>query len=75
MLKGWGEYFRNGNALKKVLVIDRYVQTRLTIFSNRVRNRNPPTWRNEFDYRWYVKPSIHRLMGLIRYPAAKARAA
>jgi RNA-directed DNA polymerase len=75
LLRGWGEYFRNGNAARKFLVIDQYVRTRLTIFSNRVRSRNKPTKRNEFDYRWYQRLGVFRLMGLIRYPTAGARAA
>jgi RNA-directed DNA polymerase len=75
VLRGWGEYFRNGNAARKFIVIDRYVRLRLTIFANRVRGRNHPTWRHEFDYRWYTKLGVVRLMGNIRYPALEARAA
>jgi group II intron reverse transcriptase/maturase len=75
VLKGWGEYFRNGNAARKFLAIDRYVQKRLVIFANRVRGRNDPTHKREFDYDWYAKLGVHRLMGNIRYPAAPARAA
>ena len=66
---------RNGNAARKFNVIDRYVWRRLTIFSNRVRGRNHPTRRNEFDYRWYAKLGVVRLMGNIQYPVVKARAA
>jgi len=75
LLKGWGQYFRNGNAARKFSVIDRYVWKRLTIFANRVRGRNDPTRTNEFDYEWYQRLGVFRLMGLIRYPPAKARAA
>lgn len=75
VLKGWGEYFRNGNAARKFSVIDRYVQLRLTIFANRVRGRNRPTERHEFGYRWFSTLGIVRLMGNIRYPVEKARAA
>ncbi len=75
VLRGWGEYFRNGNAARKFQAIDRSVQKRLVIFANRVRARNDPTFAREFDYRWYVKLGVYRLMGLIRYPTAPARAA
>ena len=74
VLKGWGEYFRNGNAARQFNVLDRYVWERLTIFANRVRGRNDPTWSREFDYSWYERLGVTRLMGLIRYPT-KARAA
>jgi len=70
----WGEYFRNGNAARQFNVLDRYVWERLTIFANRVRGRNDPTRSREFDYSWYQRLGVFRLMGLIRYPA-KARAA
>jgi len=70
VLRGWGEYFRNGNAAHKFLVLDAYVRQRLVIFSNRVRHRNHPTRTNEFDYRWYAKLGVFRLMGLICYPTA-----
>lgn len=75
VLRGWGEYFRNGNAAQKFLQIDGYVRERLTIFANRVRGRNDPTWAREFDYRWYASLGVHRLMGNIRYPGATARTA
>ena len=75
VLRGWGEYFRNGNAARKFNVIDRYVWKRLTIFANRVRGWNGPTRTNEFDYAWYQRLGVFRLMGLIRYPTAWAKAA
>jgi RNA-directed DNA polymerase len=75
VLRGWGEYFRNGNAALKFIVLDRYVRTRLMIFSNRIRGRNHPSRKNEFDYQWYANLGVFRLMGLIRYPTQKAKAA
>lgn len=70
VLRGWGEYFRTGNAAQKFLQIDAYVRKRLVIFQNRRRSRNDPTWAREFDYAWYRKLNIVRLMGNIRYPGA-----
>jgi RNA-directed DNA polymerase len=75
VLRGWGQYFANGNAARKFNVIDRYVWKRLTIFANRVRGWNDPTDAHEFDYDWYRSLGVFRLMGLIRYPTADARAA
>lgn len=68
VLRGWANYFRNGNAARKFTQIDAYVRQRLVIFANRVRSRNRPLWSREFDYRWYEKLGVHRLMGNIRYP-------
>lgn len=70
VLRGWAEYFRNGNAAKKFIDIDRYVRRRLVIFANRVRHRNDPTWAREFDWRWYGRLGVVRLFGNIRYPSA-----
>lgn len=70
VLRGWANYFRTGNAARKFTQIDAYVRDRLVIFANRVRSRNRPLWSREFDYRWYSKLGVHRLMGNIRYPGA-----
>jgi len=70
ILRGWGEYFRTGNAAHKFTHIDAYVRKRLVIFQNRRRSRNSPTWAREFDYAWYQKLNVVRLMGNIRYPEA-----
>ncbi len=70
VLKGWEEYFRTGNASQKFLQIDAYVRKRLVIFQNRRRHRNDPTWAREFDYAWYQKLNLIRLVGNIRYPGA-----
>jgi len=45
VLRGWGAYFRNGNATRQFVAIDRYTQLRLTIFANRVRSRNDAVQR------------------------------
>lgn len=70
ILRGWAEYYRNGNAAKKFIDIDRYVRRRLVIFANRVRHRNDPTWAREFDWTWYACLGVDRLFGNIRYPSA-----
>jgi group II intron reverse transcriptase/maturase len=70
VLRGWGEYFRTGNAARKFGQLDRYVWMRLVIYQNRRRHRNKPTWRREFNYAWYRQLNVFRLMGNIRYPGA-----
>ncbi|MGH2499078.1 MAG: group II intron maturase-specific domain-containing protein [Candidatus Limnocylindria bacterium] len=40
MLRGWGEYFRSGNAARKFLHIDTYVWERLRRFLMRRAGRN-----------------------------------
>jgi group II intron reverse transcriptase/maturase len=70
VLRGWGEAFRSGNAARKFGAIDAYVQKRLVIYQNRRRGRNRPTWKREFDYAWYRRLNLVRLIGIIRYPGA-----
>jgi RNA-directed DNA polymerase len=73
VLRGWGEYFRSGNATRQFMEMDGYVWRRLVIFMNRVRNRGKPTQIREYKYKWYQRLGVHRLSGTIRYPgAAKA---
>jgi group II intron reverse transcriptase/maturase len=69
VLRGWGEYFRTGNAARKFLVIDRYVTERLRRFMRKrdhsARRRGPPTMRTQ---EWFWGQGLHRLRGTVRYP-------
>ena len=68
LLKGWGEYFRTGNATRHFCAIDKYVRRRLVILEHRRRgwNQGRCPWR--FDYLWYANLPLYRLPGTIRYP-------
>lgn len=68
VLKGWGEYFRTGNASKRFLQIDSYVRRRLIRWEHRRRGWNQGKYRSVFDYDWYKKLPLYRLVGNIRYP-------
>ena len=68
VLRGWGEYFRSGNATRQFWAMDGYVYRRLVIFMNRVRHRKQPTRFREYNYLWYQRLGVHRLVGTIRYP-------
>jgi RNA-directed DNA polymerase len=69
ILRGWGNYFRTGNAANKFVQIDRYVARRLRGLLRRRYGRNlrPGQWRLwTSDWLWGL--GLHRLMGTIRYP-------
>lgn len=68
ILRGWGNYFKQGNANKAFLQMDRYVHYRLALFENRRRNRKRPHWCREFTYDWYRSLGVHTLWGTVRYP-------
>jgi hypothetical protein len=69
VLRGWGGYFRTGNAAKKFTQIDRYVSDRLRGFLVKRQGRNlragqADRWSPDF----FVAQGLHRLRGTIRYP-------
>ncbi|HEX3566759.1 MAG TPA: group II intron reverse transcriptase/maturase [Acidimicrobiales bacterium] len=70
-LRGWGNYFRNGNAANKFVTMDRYVAWRLKRLLIKKRGRNlragqASTWTRT----WFHDQGLHQLMGTIRYPKA-----
>ena len=69
VLRGWGGYFRTGNAATKFNQIDRYVSDRLRSFLVKRQGRNlragqADRWSPDF----FVAQGLHRLRGTIRYP-------
>lgn len=70
VLRGWGNYFRTGNASWKFQQVDRYVRQRLTA----LLRRRGGTRRSDFDLgKWPITRFVHdhglyRLVGTIRYP-------
>lgn len=70
-LRGWGNYFRTGNAANKFVTMDRYVAWRLKRLLIKKRGRNlragqADRWRRT----WFHDQGLHKLMGTIRYPKA-----
>jgi RNA-directed DNA polymerase len=71
LLRGWGNYFRTGNAAVKFRQADEYVVWRLRrlMISKRGRNLRPgqaQAWTEE----WFNGHSLYRLRGTVRYPRA-----
>lgn len=69
ILRGWGNYFRTGNAARKFRQIDDYVVTRLRkqLIRRRGRNLKPGQWL-EWTEEWFNGHGLYRLRGTIRYP-------
>jgi group II intron reverse transcriptase/maturase len=78
ILRGWGNYFRTGNASRHFHNIDRYVTERLLALlrrrrchQGRGRNRRRILWRTEWPHDRFVREhGLHKLLGTIRYPGA-----
>jgi group II intron reverse transcriptase/maturase len=75
VLRGWGNYFRTGNASGKFNAIDGYVRQRLLrLLSRRGGQRRWKPGGRPFDpkqwpHRRFVKEhGLHQLLGTIRYP-------
>ncbi len=69
MLRGWGNYFRTGNAARKFGSVDHYVERKLFRFLKRRAGRNLRAGRaGEWTSDWFAAQGLHRLQGTIRYP-------
>jgi RNA-directed DNA polymerase len=69
VLRGWGNYFRTGNASRKFVQVDDYVERRLTRLLERRYGRNlHPGRAEQWTSDWFRAHGLHRLRGTIRYP-------
>jgi group II intron reverse transcriptase/maturase len=74
VLRGWGQYFRTGNASSRFYQIDTFLWRRLRFLrlARNGRQRKPQElrrWPREFF--WHL--GLHRLHGTIRYPGSPIR--
>jgi len=72
ILRGWGNYFKTGNAAKKFNQLDTYVWRRLKSFMVKRKGRHlrpgeARSWRRDFFVEHH---GLHRLRGTVRYPEA-----
>jgi RNA-directed DNA polymerase len=71
ILRGWGHYFRTGNAADKFTEIDRYVTWRLKRLLIKKRGRNLRAGQAaQWTTTWFKEHGLHQLSGTIRYPKA-----
>jgi RNA-directed DNA polymerase len=70
-LRGWGNYFRTGNAASKFVTMDRYVTWRLHRLLVKKRGRNLRAGQaDKWTRTWFHDQGLHKLMGTTRYPKA-----
>ena len=71
VLRGWGNYFRTGNAADQFRQIDKYVAWRLFRLMVKKRGRNLRAGQaDQWTEEWFNGHGLHRLRGTIRYPKA-----
>ncbi|NKB15942.1 MAG: group II intron reverse transcriptase/maturase [Sphingomonadales bacterium] len=71
VLRGWGQYFRTGNAADKFVEVDRYVAWRLRRLrikrkGRHLKPREPRRWTPQYFYAL----GLQKLSGTIAYPEA-----
>jgi len=70
-LRGWGNYFRTGNATTKFNSMDRHVVWRLKRLLIKKRGRNLRAGQaDRWTPTWFHDQGLHKLLGTIRYPKA-----
>jgi RNA-directed DNA polymerase len=70
-LRGWGNYFRTGNAAQKFQDLDRHVAWRLHRLLVKKRGRNLRAGQAaRWTEPWFHDQGLHKLLGTIRYPKA-----
>ena len=69
VLRGWGNYFRTGNAALKFVQLDLWVARRLKRLLIKRHGRNlRPGQADRWTTNWFWDHGLHRLGGTIRYP-------
>ncbi len=70
-LRGWGNYFRTGNAAHKFRQLDRHVSWRLHRLLVKKRGRNLRAGQaDRWTEAWFHDQGLHKLLGTVRYPKA-----
>jgi len=74
LLRGWGNYFRTGNATKQFVAVDRHVVGRLRGFLKKRKGRHlrageADGWTREY----FESHGLHRLRGTVQYPEPPSR--
>jgi RNA-directed DNA polymerase len=73
VLRGWGNYFRTGNAARKFNQVDDYVWQRLRCFLMKRKGRHlrageADAWTRDFFVEGH---GLHRLRGTVQYPEGR----
>jgi RNA-directed DNA polymerase len=69
VLRGWGNYFRTGNAARKFGQVDDYVVWMLRRLMIKKRGRNLRAGqRQAWTREWFEGHGLLRLRGTVRYP-------
>jgi RNA-directed DNA polymerase len=69
ILRGWGQYFRTGNASTRFIQVDDYVVGRLRTLCVKRKGRNlRPGEADKWNREYFENLGLYRLRGTIRFP-------
>jgi group II intron reverse transcriptase/maturase len=72
ILRGWGNYFRSGNAENKFNQVDAYVWMRLHRFMVQRKGRNLKGEQSrQWNSKFFHDLGLHRLRGTVKYPGVR----
>jgi RNA-directed DNA polymerase len=63
VLRGWGAYFRVGNASRQFGQLDNYVRERLALFLSKKARRSGRRWGEHHTWAFFQRLGIYRLSG------------
>ena len=69
VIRGWGNYFRSGNADREFNELDSYVYRRITSWIHRRGGQRSRFQMNRWPQQRLHEIGLHRLMGRVSYPA------
>jgi len=69
VLRGWGNYFRTGNAEREFRKLDDYVWERLSRWQWRRGGQRTHFRRSDWPHARYYGLGLHQLQGTVKYPA------
>jgi len=69
VLRGWGNYFRTGNADAKFNQVDAYVHRRLCRWLIRRSGQRRRVWLSDWPHQRFYDMGLYRLRTTVRYPA------
>jgi group II intron reverse transcriptase/maturase len=70
VLRGWGNYFRTGNAADQFISLDRFVERRLHALRRKRKGRHlRPGEARAWTREYFERLGLYRLRGTISYPA------
>jgi RNA-directed DNA polymerase len=69
VLRGWGNYFRTGNAANHFISLDSFVERRLRGLRRKRKGRHlRPGEAGHWTREYFERLGLHRLRGTIAYP-------